>query len=258
MCNLWLRIKLPKQITIRFYEELNDFLPKPHRKKPIEHTFFGTPTLRDIIESLGIPHTEVDLILANSQPAEFSYKPAGGDYISVYPKFETFDISTVTQLNPRPLRIIKFILDVHLGKLAHYLRMLGFDTLYRNNLDDPEIIDIALKEHRIILTRDKQLLKNGKVTHGYYVRSENPLVQIREVIGRFDLKHSAIPFSRCIECNGELEKITFIEAEPFLEEGTKENFDQFYRCKNCRRIYWEGSHYDRMVKLVEGLVGGRR
>ena len=122
---------MPRQITIRFYEELNDFLHKSLRKKAFTHSFTGTPTVKDIIESLGIPHTEIDLILANGNPVGFNYKPSGGDYVSVYPIFESLDISGTTRLRPKPLRFIRFILDVHLGKLARYLRMLGFDVSER-------------------------------------------------------------------------------------------------------------------------------
>lgn len=245
---------MPTSITIRFYEELNDFLRKPLRKKAFAHTYTGTPPLLDVIESLGIPHGEVDLILANGEPAGFDYKPSEGDYISVYPKFESLDIGPVSRLRPKPLRTVRFILDVHLGKLARHLRMLGFDTAYRNDYSDREIIDISLLEQRIILTRDIPLLKNGRVTHGYFVRATDPLGQAREVIGRFDLKSSARPFGLCMECNTALEKITAREAEPFIENGTRENYREFLRCPSCHRIYWEGSHFERMEKLVRSLL----
>lgn len=245
---------MPRQITIRFYEELNDFLPKPLRKQAICRTFMGTPPVRDLIEAMGIPHTEVDLILANGNPVGFYYRPSDGDYISVYPNFESLDISGVTRLRPMPLRITRFILDVHLGKLARYLRMFGFDTLYRNDFNDREIIDISVSEHRIILTRDRQLLKNSRVTHGYCVHSDRPLLQVREVISRFDLRDSVRPFRLCLECNGPLAKISEEEASPLIEEGTRRYHHEFYRCTSCRRIYWEGSHYKRMIGVIEGLL----
>lgn len=179
---------LSDSITIRFYEELNDFLHYSRRKKAFSFMLTGKRTIKDIIESLGVPHTEVDLILANQKPVQFDYHPEKDDFISVYPVFEAIDISSINLLRPRPLRETKFVLDVHLGTLARYLRLLGFDTYYRNNLKDEEIIDLSITEQRIILTRDLFILKNGKVTHGYFVRETNPKKQIVEIVRRFDLK----------------------------------------------------------------------
>lgn len=179
---------MPDSITIRFYEELNDFLHYSRRKKAFSFMLTGKRTIKDIIESLGVPHTEVDLILANQKPVQFDYHPEKDDFISVYPVFEAIDISSINLLRPRPLRETKFVLDVHLGTLARYLRLLGFDTYYRNNLKDEEIIDLSITEQRIILTRDLFILKNGKVTHGYFVRETNPKKQIVEIVRRFDLK----------------------------------------------------------------------
>lgn len=179
---------LSDSITIRFYEELNDFLHYSRRKKAFSFMLTGKRTIKDIIDSLGVPHTEVDLILANQKPVQFDYHPEKDDFISVYPVFEAIDISSINLLRPRPLRETKFVLDVHLGTLARYLRLLGFDTYYRNNLKDEEIIDLSITEQRIILTRDLFILKNGKVTHGYFVRETNPKKQIVEIVRRFDLK----------------------------------------------------------------------
>ncbi len=176
------------QVAFRFYEELNDFLPFKYRKKRFEYNIATNTSVKDAIESLGVPHTEIDLILVNSNSVDFSCNLKEGDHVSVYPKFESFDIAELTKIRSEPLRKIKFILDVHLGKLAKYLRLLGFDTLYHNNLDDPEIIEIAKTEKRIILTRDLGILKNNKVTHGYWLRSQDSKEQLKEVIQRFDLK----------------------------------------------------------------------
>lgn len=186
---------LSDSITIRFYEELNDFLHYSRRKKAFSFMLTGKRTIKDIIESLGVPHTEVDLILANQKPVQFDYHPEKDDFISVYPVFEAIDISSINLLRPRPLRETKFVLDVHLGTLARYLRLLGFDTYYRNNLKDEEIIDLSITEQRIILTRDLFILKNGKVTHGYFVRETNPKKQIVEIVRRFDLKDQFKSFS---------------------------------------------------------------
>ncbi len=240
-----------KTITIRFYEELNDFLPREHKKRPFQHQVKDNPSIKDIIESLGVPHCEVDLILANSQSVDFAYQPDSGDIISVYPKFESLDISPVTHLREKPLRTIRFINDVNLGKLAKYLRLLGFDTLYGNNFHDEEIVGIADKEKRIILTRDTGLLKRRKVTHGYWVRSTNPKEQIKEVIERFDLRNNIKSFTRCLECNGLISKINKEAIENELLPNTKKYFSTFYRCRNCGKIYWKGTHYDNMLQEIE-------
>ena len=245
---------MPESITIRFYEELNDFLHFSRRKKAFNIDLPGKRTIKDIIESLGVPHTEVDLILANQHPVYFDYHPVAGDYISVYPVFEALDIAGINLLRPKPLREPRFVLDVHLGTLAKYLRLLGFDTIYRNNLEDPEIIEISLSEQRIILTRDLLILKNGKVTHGYFVRETNPSKQVREVLRRFDLKSRINPFHRCLECNGEIRQVKKSDIERFLKANTRKAFREFYQCCSCGKIYWKGSHYERMMRLVESVT----
>jgi len=178
---------MEKQATFRFYEELNDFLPSDKKKVDFISPFSGNPSIKDIIEAMGVPHVEVDLILVNGNSVDFKYILRDNDRVSVYPVFETLGINNVTHLRAQPLRVSTFILDVHLGKLANYLRMLGFDTLYRNDNDDPEIIRISLDEHRIILTRDIGLLKVKSVTHAYFVRDQHPKKQLSEVLKHFDL-----------------------------------------------------------------------
>lgn len=240
-----------KLANFRFYEELNDFLPKEKRKIVFAYNFEGNPSVKDAIEAIGVPHVEVDLILANSEPVDFGYTLKDQDIISVYPVFETLDISNRGHLREKPLRNPKFILDVHLGKLARYMRMFGFDTMYRNDYDDPEIIRISLDEHRIILTRDLGMLKVKAVTHGYFVRSQNPKQQLKEVLQHFDLHSAVDPFNRCIKCNGELKTVNKEEIMDQLEPLTRKYFSIFFQCCSCQRIYWEGSHFDRMKAFIE-------
>jgi uncharacterized protein len=242
---------MPKSIEIRFYEELNDFLPGNKRKVTFSHTFMGNMSVKDIIESQGVPHTEIDLILVNGESVDFNVKPKDGDLLSVYPVFESFDISNVTRLRPEPLRNPCFVLDVHLGKLAKYLRMLGFDTLYQNNFDDDEIIEISVREKRIILTRDIGILKNSKVTHGYWVRSQKPKQQIAEVINRFSLTGHIEPLNRCIECNGKIVEVEKEQIADLLKPKTRKFFQNFYQCTNCKKVYWEGSHYSKMLDKID-------
>ena len=244
---------MSRTIQIRFYEELNDFLPRGRKKKTFVHLFSGRPTIKDVIESLGIPHVEVDLILANGHSVDFNYKPDDHDLISVYPVFESLDISSVTRLRPKPLRDIKLILDVHLGKLARYMRLIGFDTMYETNLEDDQIVSISSREKRIVLTRDIQLLKNSQVTHGYWVRSQKPGEQLQEVIHRLDLSKKIRPFHRCMECNGIIKKADKSEVIDYLKPKTRTHYENFYRCDQCLRVYWNGSHYQRMVAMLRNL-----
>jgi uncharacterized protein len=244
---------MAKQATFRFYEELNDFLPPGKRKVAFIHSFDSTPSIKDVIESIGVPHVEVDLILVNSEPVDFNYILKENDFVSVYPVFETLDLSGVSHLREKPLRETKFILDVHLGKLAKYLRMFGFDSTYRNDYDDKEIIRISLAEHRAILTRDIGLLKVKSVTHGYFIRDQNPKMQLTELLEHFDLYQSIEPFSRCIKCNGTLVTVEKEKIIQQLRPLTRKYFNEFYRCTGCQSIFWEGSHFTHMKSFISTI-----
>jgi uncharacterized protein len=238
----------------RFYEELNDFLPLKRKKLDFSFKFNGNPSIKDAIESLGVPHTEVDLILVNKVSVNFNYQLKNGDRVSVYPVFETLEVADVCRLRPKPLRELKFILDVHLGKLAKYLRLLGFDTLYANNYSDKDIVEVITKDSgRIVLTRDRGLLKRKIITHGYWVKSTEPSLQIKEVIARFDLALQVIPFTRCLACNSKIMPVEKSEIRDKLPDKVKECFETFNICINCRRIYWKGTHYDKMAAFIEQL-----
>ena len=247
------RFIMLKQATFRFYEELNDFFSANKRKEEFIRKFEGNPSVKDIIEAIGVPHVEIDLIMVNGVSVDFKYILQNDDKVSVYPVFETLNIEGVTHLRSKPLRETKFILDVHLGKLAKYLRMLGFDSLYRKDNDDPEIIGISLAEHRIILTRDIGLLKIKTVTHAYFLRSQDPKEQIEEVLKYFDLYHSVDPFNRCIKCNGQLEPVEKEKIITQLEPLTIRYFNTFYICKNCKSIFWEGTHYEHMLEFMRKI-----
>lgn len=226
----------------RFYEELNDFLPAPRRKQTLRYGFNGHPGVKDPIEAFGVPHTEVDLIIVNSESVGFDYPLQDGDRVAVYPVFESFDISPLVRLRARPLRQTAFIADVNLGKLARRLRMLGFDVLYHNRYRDDEIATIAAEEHRIVLTRDRRLLFIKRITHGYWVRSVQPHEQVQEVLSRFDLSRQIKPFRRCIACNGLLQAVDKASVFHQLEPKTQLYYQHFYRCGDCGKVYWEGSH----------------
>ena len=245
--------------TIRFYEELNDFLPAQRRKRAFAYAFIGTPSVKDAVEALGVPHTEVDLILVDGESVGFDCLLKGGERVAVYPVFERLDISPLTYLRPEPLRRTRFVLDVHLGKLARYLRLIGLDALYRNDYDDPTIVLISRHQQRIILTRDRGILKTGTVTHGYWLRETDPREQLREVVRVFDLKGSIRkgnikPFTRCLRCNGELRPVDKSEVVEQLPLDVREAYEQFVRCAGCDKVYWAGTHYQRMQEVVGELL----
>lgn len=244
-----------RSIEIRFYEELNDFLPPERRKKSWPHEFFGTPAVKDVIESLGVPHVEVDLILVDGESVGFDHRLKGGERVAVYPVFERLDISGLTRLRPKPLREPQFIADVHLGTLARYLRLLGFDTAYENDLLDSEIAERARRERRIVLTRDRGLLMRRSVTHGHWVREKKPRKQLTEVVEAFDLSSRIEPFSRCMKCNGTLSQVSKETVQDRIPPKTRESHDAFLQCDACGQVYWPGAHFRRLEAIVASVSG---
>lgn len=242
-----------EQANIRFYEELNDFLPPEQRKTRCSHVLKKTRSVKDLIESIGVPHTEIDLIIVNGESVDFSYSVKDGDHISVYPVFESLDISPLKHCQAKPLRNTRFVLDAHLGRLAAYLRMLGFDTLYRNDYDDPELAETSANEHRILLTCDRRLLMRKQITHGYFVRERQPKQQLLEILNRFDLFNNQQPFTRCMHCNGTTQPVDKHKIEARLLPKTKKYYDEFFQCEVCNKIYWKGSHYIKMQAMVDKI-----
>ncbi len=245
-----------KTITVRCFAELNDFMPAEKKQTPFSLTLKEPVTIGEVAEILGIPLSEVDLVTVNGKPAARSYRPLDNDYIAIYPVFENFDISSLQTAQKQPLRISRFILDAHLGKLARYLRMLGFDTLYRNDYSDREIIETARDEMRIILTRDKLLLQSSRVDHGYYVRSVEKHAQLTEVVKKFDLFSQFRSFTRCMTCNSELLAVHKETIRERIDPGIYRCFDTFYHCPRCDKYFWRGSHFIRMERLIRDIITG--
>jgi uncharacterized protein len=243
--------------TLRFYAELRDFLPADEQSGEVTRRFDVPGSVKDLIEACGVPHTEVDLVLANSRSVSFSHIVEGGDRISVYPLFESFDISQIVKVRPQPLRTVRFVADNHLGRLARFLRLLGLDTLYENDWDDPELVRISTSERRILLTRDVELLKHGALTHGYYVRATEPREQLTELVRRFHLEGELEPFTRCMLCNGLLASVAKADIAEDLPPGTCSSVEDFVRCTACGQVYWEGSHHPELVRIVTSVTGDR-
>jgi uncharacterized protein len=250
-----------KHTIFRFYAQLNDFLPPSRKQVPFPYAFAQTSSVKNVIEILGVPHTEVHLILVNGEAVDFAYLLRDGDWVSVYPAFRSIELADVSplehslQLSPHDEP--RFVLDVHLGRLAAYLRMLGFDTLYPDDYRDEELARLSSEEQRILLTRDLGLLKRSIVTHGYYVRETNPQRQLVEIVKQFNLITligAITPFRRCLSCNGPLDSVEKATILDQLQDDTRKYYDEFWRCQKCAKIYWKGSHFQRMQKLIDSIL----
>ncbi|WFR71019.1 Mut7-C RNAse domain-containing protein [Prescottella defluvii] len=235
----------------RFYEELNDFLPPPQRKRSFVHDFDGTPSVKDRIESLGVPHTEVDLILVDGVPVGFDHHMSGGERVAVYPTFHGLDLGAIAPLRP-PLREPRFVLDVHLGRLARYLRLLGFDSCYTNDSTDDELLALSRSENRILLTRDLGLLERAALVHGGFLHQTDSRLQLREVLDRFHLQGRIAPLTRCARCNGLIGPATPTLARGSVPGGVLREQRRFSRCNDCGQVYWPGGHLKRLrARLAE-------
>lgn len=246
------------EVTFHFYAELNDFLPRQQRQVCFTHSFKERPSIKDTIEALGVPHPEVEAIAVNGKSVGFSYIIQDKDQISVYPisqvANQVANIQNIVSLRSPLPPIKRFVLDIHLGKLATSLRMLGFDTLYRNDYQDKLLADISSHEGRILLTRDRGLLMRGIVTYGYYVRQTNPQKQLIEVFQRFALKEGVLPLQRCLRCNSLLVPVAKESIIDRLPPQVREQVDKFHYCQQCDQVYWQGTHYDRMQEFIKSVM----
>lgn len=226
-----------------FGGRLNDFLPRALKGQVIRVDFRGRQTVKHLAESLGVPHPEIGQVQVNGRERTFSTITQDGDGIEIQP------VADGCPIEPR------FTLDGHLGRLTAYLRMLGFDCVYQSDYDDDQLAAIAAQENRILLTRDRRLLMRKIVEYGYCLRSLDSIEQLVEVIRRFELAKRTVPFHRCLRCNHPLEPVAKHAILDRLEPLTKLYFDEFRICPECKQIYWKGSHYERMQKLIEQTTG---
>lgn len=242
------------RVDFRIYGELNSIIWKNHCGKDISLEINSTHSVKDLVESLGIPHGEVGLIMVDGEVEAFSRKLSGGERVSVYPVFRSIDVRSVSKTLTEYPQEPRFILDVHLGKLAGYLRMLGFDTVYQVEAEDRWLADKSQAEGRVLLSFDRELLMRNKVPYPYLVRSREPLVQLREVVDRFDLIDWIQPLTRCMVCNGSLEPVDKGVILEMLPEGVAETKDCFKLCDSCGKVYWSGSHTDGINRIIENLI----
>jgi len=246
-----------RKICISFKGDLNFFLPPQKRKKVMEISFQGKRQVKDLIQSLRVPHTEVGGIRVHHCWKDFSYILEHGDQVDVFP------LSPYTFCPKNPIYIKKrwhhpaFLCDVHLWKLARRLRLLGFDTRFNRQWDDPQLADIANKENIILLTRDRGLLMRNKVTHGLYVRNTDPEEQVVEILQRLNISNQAHPFSRCLVCNHLLKSVPPGDQEfekrlvQQVPEGVRQHCNHYFFCPSCGRIFWKGSHFKRLNHFID-------
>jgi uncharacterized protein with PIN domain len=227
--------------TFFFNDELGDFLAASRRGQECRMQFEGKQSVKHLIESLGVPHTEVGQIIGREREVGFGHIPQDGESFSIYP---------AKDVPPDP----RFLLDNHLGKLATYLRILGLDAVYQNNFQDDDLVAILQEDARILLTRDRRLLMRKAVRTGYWLRSTNPEIQAREVVQRFQLTGRIKPFHRCLRCNTALEAIPKAAVVNRLEPLTQRYYHEFYVCPSCDRLFWKGSHHEHMQGLIGRIV----
>ena len=218
--------------TFRFYEELNEFLPKHRNKVDFEAEFNGRKSIKDIIEEFGVPPTKVDLILINGKSVDFNTIFQDGDRVSVYPVFESFNIQNVTLLRKFPLRQSRFIADIHLKDIVRPMRMLGFDIDFNGSYTTQDIVEKSIREKRIILTKRNELLKSKSITHAMLLKSGTAVEQVTTIMDDLDIHDRIKPFSRCLGCNDPLENRQTRQIMDSISPETK-RIQKDLLCKSC-------------------------
>jgi uncharacterized protein with PIN domain len=241
----------PFTVRLHVYGDLDFFLPTKNRDGKVERSLSEKASVKDVIESCGIPHPEVDLILVNGKAVDFAYPVTSDAEIEIYPP--GIQSSHFREKRLQAPTIMEFVADGHLGKLVRDLRLLGIDVAYDAVAEDRQLVEIASRNNRALLTRDRRLLMYAAVKHGYYLRSQNPLEQTIEVLRRFHLGSILSPFSRCLRCNALLERAEKEKVIGQLEPLTKVYYNEFRRCTGCAQVYWSGSHFTKLQKRLEQI-----
>jgi uncharacterized protein with PIN domain len=246
------------RVVVRFYGELGDFLDDRLRGAALECALPAKRSVKDLIESLGVPHCEAFAVLVDDESVAFDHVVAGGERVAVYPEFSELDATGVATAGAPAPTDGRFVLDGHLGRLAAYLRAAGFDVAHDRDATDDAIARVAADENRVVLTRDVGLLKRAVVRHGRFVRATSPRAQLVEVVRRFRLAGRARPFTRCLRCNTPLVSVTKDEARDAVPSRILERFDEFSRCPTCRRTFWRGTHHERLEAVIAAATSEAR
>jgi uncharacterized protein len=238
------------RVTVRLYGSLGDFVAPSRRGAEFEYDAGEPRSVKDLIESLGVPHCEVQIVLVDEASVGFGHVLRGGERVAALPYFSSFDPGPAAVAGePLPAEP-RFVLDGHLGRLAAYLRALGVDTAHDRDAGDAAIARLAAREDRVVLTRDVGLLKRSAVRHGWWVRSHDPRLQLREVVARFGLASRAAPFTRCLRCNVLLVEVPPESLPNDVHPRIRERFDSFSRCPICGRTFWRGTHHAHLWRLL--------
>ena len=241
-----------------FHPDFDPFLEKEYRRKSFDYAFDPGQSVKHLVEALGVPHTEIHHILINGKPVKFSYQVQDADFVDIFPYSAPHHYPPM--ISSKESGEVEcnhcFVLDNHLGKLASYLRLMGFDCLYRNDYQDEELAQVSHDENRILLTRDQHLLMRNAVLRGYWVHSKIPRQQVQEVLDRFNLYDSIQPFRRCAKCNSVLAPVSKDKILNRLEPLTRRYFNEFRICPSCKQIYWKGSHYKKILTFIDEISNG--
>ncbi len=221
--------------------ELGLFLRPGRRGGPVPVAPDGTSSLGHVVESLGVPLTEVGRLLVNGEPAGLGYRPGHGDVVTV---------DAVRR--PQQLACARFVLDVHLGTLARRLRLAGVDAAYASDAGDDALVEQANAGRRVLLTEDRGLLRRRKLQMGAYVRGARPDEQFRDVLDRF--RPPLAPWTRCPACNGLLSPVARAAVDSLLRPGTRRTYQAFSRCESCGQVYWHGAHSKRLEEIIDCAV----
>jgi uncharacterized protein with PIN domain len=238
------------RVSLSFHGDLSFFLKREERNCVVNRVLSHKSSVKDVIESCGVPHPEIDLILCDGRPVDFAFQLESEAAIDVFPI--TTELFPECRLQDRD--VSTFVADGHLGKLVRGLRLLGIDVSYCHDATDKQLLETAIRENRALLTRDRPLLMHKVVKSGYFPRSQNPFEQIVEVIRRFSLAQKVKPFVRCLRCNGLLGSASKESLLPQLEPLTRLYYQDFLKCSQCGRAYWRGSHMAKLHKRLEMIM----
>ncbi|WP_405535435.1 Mut7-C ubiquitin/RNAse domain-containing protein [Streptomyces sp. NBC_00075] len=232
------------EIVISFAPELRLFVPAERRAGRTTVVTDGSSSLGHVVESLGVPLTEAGRLLVDGREMPVSHVPVAG---------ETVEVAAVVRPQRVPGAPLRFLLDVHLGTLARRLRLLGVDAAYESeDIGDPALAAQSAAERRVLLSRDRGLLRRRELWAGAYVYSDRPDDQLRDVLDRF--APALVPWTRCTACNGRLERADKETVGERLEHGTRRTYDVFAQCVDCERLYWRGAHHARLEAIVAGAM----
>ena len=243
-------------VRFKIFGRLKKFLGKPFQSDVIDLRWEEHRTLKDWIESLGIPHTEIGLVKVDTDSADLNSRLPSKCVVEVFEIEGPYDPRTEIMPGQTALGSVKFIADVHLGKLVRYLRILGLDCLYEEPWDDHILAQKAHDQKRIMLSRDMGLLQRKCISHGQFLHSDAPIKQAQEILKRYKIYDLCQPMSRCVSCNAPMNPVDKVKIEHLIEKGTKASYDKFFQCTSCSKVYWHGAHVKNILKTLREITDG--